>query len=1020
MVRFLIERPVAVVMTFLALTILGIIAWFQLPVSLLPDIPIPEITVRAVHAGASARSMEKLIAAPIRAQLMQVAGLADLDCESREGVTVVYLHFKYGVSTDYAFIEVNEKIDALMAALPQEIGRPQVVKASATDIPVFNLNIRLKEGSSADQFLDLGRFARNVLQRRIEQLPEVALVDVTGTPEPRLTIEPDFDALHRLGLTTDDIEQVLAANNISPGALSIRDGHYTYSLHFLSQVQQASDVENLSINAKGQLIRLGQVAKVSLGSTGAKGFFYSAGRPAICMSVIKQHDTQISDLKARLDEFMGQIKADYPAIEFEISQDQTRLLNYTVNNLRQNLLQGMVLVALVVFVFMKDIKAPFLIGSTMVISLIISLLLFYLLGLSVNIISLSGLILAMGNMIDNSIVVTDNITQHRERGSTLDQACVKGVNEIIAPMLSSMLTNISIFLPLVFISGIAGALFSDEALSVAIGLGVSYLTGITLMPVIYYIAYRSAGNQKSEKQQRTKDFLAKWSARTEKFRPEVFYEKGFNWVFRYKRLTLFLTILSLPLMIGVFYFIPKEKMPLMPETESLLTIDWNENIEVTENLARTSAIMQRALDKKIYTDTYIGTQQFVLQPDKNLFQREAILVMQAPDESTLVRIKTELDSYLRSRYPLARFAFEPVKTIFEKTFNNGEDPLVVIVPFNGADSKSLIPALISLSDSLKALPGAKANAVLPFEQGIEILADQEALLRYQVSVMDVLKALQIRTIGKSVGKLASASEYIPIIIADSPVTLNDLISTTNIQGPKGELIPLRALVKIRFGMDFHTIYAGKEGESARFGLLADSKSLAKSTHKIREMCSKAGFSNIRFGGSLISGNAIFRELAFVLIISLLLLYFILAAQFGSLSQPLLVLLELPVDIAGALLVLWITGHSLNLMSAIGIVVMCGVIINDSILKIDIINQLRHEGYSLMDAIVEGGHRRLRAILMTGLTSILAMVPLFFTDDLGSELQKPFALALIAGMVVGTLVSLYVVPLVYWYINRKRL
>lgn len=269
------------------------------------------------------------------------------------------------------------------------------------------------------------------------------------------------------------------------------------------------------------------------------------------------------------------------------------------------------------------------------------------------------------------------------------------------------------------------------------------------------------------------------------------------------------------------------------------------------------------------------------------------------------------------------------------------------------------------------------------------------------------------------GTLRSFSQFMPIVISDNSLNLNAFLETGSVINNNNENIPVRDLVSRAGSRDFKTITAGKNGEFVPLVFMPEANEKDRYMEQIKETVNKSGSLDVRFSGSLFSNMVLLKEIGVLLVISVLLLYFILAAQFESLSQPLLVLMELPIDIAGALVVLYISGQSLNLMSAMGMVIMSGIIITDSILKLDVINHLRKEGYSLIDAIRTGGHRRLRAIIMTSLTSILAMLPLLFTNDMGSELQKPFSYALIGGMVVGTFVSLYLVPLTYWFIYRKE-
>ena len=459
MIRFLLQRPIAVLMAFTACFIVGLVTYFTIPVSLLPDIAIPEITVQISGQNTSARELENTVVKPVRLQLMQVAGLRDIHSETRDGAGIIRLSFDFGTNTDLAFIEVNEKIDAAMNYLPREVERPRVVKASATDIPVFCLNLTLKTIENDAAFLDLCQFAETVIKRRIEQLPEVAMVDITGILGRQLQIVPDMKLLDMADITLNDLESALSANNIEPGSMTVRDGYYEYNIKFSTLLRTPEDVQNIYIRKNDRIFQIKDLAKVAVVPEKETGLSLANGKRAVTLAVIKQADENMDNMKEALAEVTDYFKSIYPDIEFTITRNQTELLDYTISNLKQNLSLGFLFICIVAILFLGDVKSPAVIGLSMVVSIIISFLFFYLFNMSLNIISLSGLILALGMMIDSSIIVTENIAQYRAKGDNLEEACIKGTTEVITPMLSSTFTTIAVFVPLVFISGIAGAIF---------------------------------------------------------------------------------------------------------------------------------------------------------------------------------------------------------------------------------------------------------------------------------------------------------------------------------------------------------------------------------------------------------------------------------------------------------------------------------------------------------------------------------------------------------------------------------
>nr|HPR31892.1 efflux RND transporter permease subunit [Prolixibacteraceae bacterium] len=504
MVKFLLNKPIAVTMTFIAILIVGLVSVTKIPVSLMPDIAIPEITVQVSSPNTPARELENSVVNGLRQQLMQVAHLDDINSETIDGSSIIRLQFAYGANVDYAFIEVNEKVDRAMSYLPREIQRPRVIKANVSDVPVFYLNVTQKKVSDlrfqisdsrpdgklgnsklsdtrvsdpepsnqqpesglrdrrsqtsnlnrntveiggakpetsnlkpeisnlksqilypvSSEFVVLSRFASNVIRKRLEQLPEVAMVDMSGLARTEILIIPDPEKLDALNLTLGMLENRIATNDIQLGNLSIKDGQYVYNVRFESTLRNKEDIENIFFRACNRLMQLKDVAQVIEHPQKLSGKIVSDKGETITLAVIKQSDAQMRQLKKSLHALVRHFETDYPDLEFAIVRDQTQLLDYSIGNLKQSLWQGALLAFFVMFLFLRDVRSPLLIGITIPVSLVLSLLCFHLMGLSINIISLSGLILGVGMMVDNSIIVIDNIAQHYERN------CLKSLKSL--------------------------------------------------------------------------------------------------------------------------------------------------------------------------------------------------------------------------------------------------------------------------------------------------------------------------------------------------------------------------------------------------------------------------------------------------------------------------------------------------------------------------------------------------------------------------------------------------------------
>ncbi|MDR1582923.1 MAG: efflux RND transporter permease subunit [Prevotellaceae bacterium] len=1019
MIKYLIHRPTSVMMAFLALFILGIVTYMNIPVSLLPDIAIPEVTVQVSGQNASARELENTVVRPLRQQLMQVGKLRDIRSETRDGNAILYLSFEYGANTDLAFIEVNEKIDAAMNYLPREQERPRVIKASATDIPVFNLDLTLRSDSSFEhtdisEFIKLSEFSESVIRRRFEQLPQVAMIDISGLMKKQVIITPDPQLLSVSGISLFDIEEALNSNNIEPGSMTVRDGYYEYVIRFSSILRTVEDVQNIFIRKNDRIYQLKDLATVSLAPEKEKGMAIYNGKRAIVLSVIKQSEENISNMQKAMDEEVARFRNDFPEIEFHVTQNQTELLDYTISNLQQNLLLAFLFVFLISVIFLKDGRLSVIIGLGLFVSLVISLLFFYLFHISLNVVSLTGLILASGNMIDNSIVAADNISQYRKRGLSIPDACVAGTNEISIPMLSSALTNISVFLPLIFMSGIAGALFFDQAFSVTVGLLVSYLAGITFIPVLYKLIY-STGNKKTQCR-----IVVETHGRVSL--PMRLYDAGIHWIFSHKIVMMVVLLLMLPLCFWFFMIIPKEKMPDIKQNELLVTIDWNENIHLRENHERCLQFDRALNNLSEETAVLIGEQQFALNRDRVQTSSESQFYVRMKTAAGIAPLKDKISEWFSGNYPQALVTFSPPGTIFEKIFSTGEADLVVEY-YTTSKTREVDASTIRIMEKNMEEITGEAPVGNSFQNQLNIHIDREKLLLYNTSYDLVYRTLRTAFKENQFATLRSQQQYLPVVMGDEEKTVREIIdrtlieTSTNVDGTRNQMA-LSTFVTVTPSEDLKTIVAGKAGEYIPFYYYKTGQP-EKIIEKVELETRKNTDWEVDFSGTFFSNKRMISEMIVILFVSIMLMFFILSAQFENFKQPLIILFEIPIDITFALGLLIVTGHSLNLMSAIGLVVTSGIIINDSILKVDVMNQLRKEGFSLMDAIHEAGRRRLKAILMTSLTSIVCMLPLLFTGDLGSQLEKPLAIATIGGMIMGTPVSLFVVPLIYWWIYRKK-
>lgn len=1015
-VRNLIHRPIAVTMCLIALIAIGCISFKYIPVSLMPDIDIPQITVQVSYPGASVHEVDAEVVAPLRSQLMQVAGLKDIHSESRMDAGSIFMEFEPGSNIDLIFIEVNEKIDRAMNRMPKELERPKVVKASAMDIPAFYLDLSLKnEGGVKDgglpkagmKFTQLGEFARNIVSKRIEQLPQTAMVDISGTTGAEIICIPDEAKLLSMGLDMETLSKAIQSNNITLGALSVVDGLYRYNIHFDSQLLNREDIENVYINHEGRLVQLKDLCRVEEKLASRAGLVRHDGKNAVTMAVIKQNDAQMEDLQESIEGLVEDLRKEYPDISFDLTRDQTRLLTYSIDNLEQNLYVGAVLACLVLFLFMKDWRLPLLIIITIPLTLIVTLLSFHLLDISLNIISLSGLILGVGMIVDNSIIVIDNVMQRWRQGMPLADALVKGTNEVFTPMLSSVLTTCSVFVPLIFLSGIAGALFYDQAMGVTIALFASLFVAVLVIPVYFMVLYRK------------RKTCPEGEVLDRKFHFNFYapYERGIKWVLRnpVKSVTAF--CLAIPAIFLIYKGLEKERLPYMEHNDALMKIDWNAGISVEENDVRVGDVLKQ-VDGLVQTSTaMVGVQDFVLSHTEDLTTSEAVVYFLAEDGETLRQAQEKIRNYMAERYPHGTVEFGASGNIFDLIFSNDDADLEIRLQRQGGGRPDVQEARAFLDTLSRRFPEVAVQPVVS-ERNIQYVADTEQMAVYHVSYAALQARLRMLVSQNEVYAINEGARSLPVIIGERSMDSRKLLQYT-VRNDEGVDIPLSYLIRETQGEDFKRLYSGNGGDYYPVKITADDRTVESIVDFTERFVKVDPRYSASFTGNYYSSREMIGELVLVLSVAVALLYFILAAQFESIVQPLVILSEIVIDVFWVFLVLWLLGESLNIMSMIGIVVMSGIIINDSILKVDTINRLRREGMPLVTAIWRGGHSRLRPIVMTSLTTILAILPFLSRGDMGSDLQYPLSLTLIVGMVAGTLVSLFFISLAYYLIYRKR-
>lgn len=995
MLRYILHRPIAVSMMTLSVIVVAMVFIKGIPISLLPEIAIPKIAVQVQAANVDARTLENTIVRPIRTQLLQVNNVKDIICRTRNGSAAIDIVLEYGSNINLSFVEVNEKLDQAMSSLPRDLKRPKVIKTTLSDLPIYEIAVVAKD-SIRTSMKDLSIFCEKIILRRMEQMDEVAFVDMHGFTSPQVSIAPNEALLAAMGISESTLIQLINQNNLEIGNLILKQGAYEYNVQLTSRLATIDDIKKIVLSTGNQTFQLADVATVKYAERPRRGSYQYNGKSAIALTVRKQSDANNFDLKAKMDTLLTVFENDYPNISFKVVQDQSKILEASFDNLFTSLLYGLLFSSLIIFAFMRQWKMSVLIIIVVPVSLIFSLFLFYLLGITINIISLTGLILGVGLMIDNAIITIENIRQfHRVR--TLADACVEGPAEIIAPIISSALTTCSVFLPLILLGGIAGALFYDQALSISIALSCSILVSYFLLPVLYFAIVKEDGLVKND--QIKESTFHKWHMRV------------IDRVHDYKYVVI---IAFMSLSILGFFLLPKLKVESFPKTtvESLeLSIDWNEQIGIQESELRL---------KKLYSDLrsdikdiaiHIGELQYLVSSDEqNINESFAVINISPNDE---VKIEEKIRKFFSSNYPRSLLSIKPSKTVIDRILNTESNPLLVAVSSNNQLEAPSFDKIKILLDTIKA---NKITVDPPaIQNNITLRIDKAKAAIYDVSLESIYFKLKSIFNENYITDLKSSEQFIPIYIAGYEGTkVIDKLNESTIANSQGSEISLREFVEWRVIENYKMIASDRNGEMIPLSFDTFQPRMVAKIVSLRKI-----FPNFQFAlsGQHYDNQALFSELNYIFGIVIALLFLILAAQFESLILPFIVLLTIPVSLGGVLITFYLLGYSINLISLVGMIIMSGIVINDAILKVSMLKQATDSGMTIREAMHKASDRRIRAIVMTSLTTILALVPIFFTTGFGSEIQAPLALAVISGISIGTVTSILLIPSLYAVMGR---
>lgn len=1009
MVKYLIQRPIAVLMTFAVLTTMGIVFIKEIPVSLLPDVDVPQILVRVNYPNTAAGVLEQNVIRPMREVLANTGNLKHIESRTADHTGLLYLQFEYGTRMNMAFLEINEKIDRLSNSLPRNMPRPQVIRINTSDIPVIRIQITPKDESDLSNITPL---AERLLKKRLEQLDGVSMVDINGTQHGVIVVTPDKEALQALNLDEAVIAGAIQQANVELGGLNFKEGPNRYFVKVANALEDEEAIAQLPLRLpNGSVIALNRIATVKYEREKATGYHIYNGKEGVVITVQKQPASRMNELVPEIRQAVEQYKKDYPSLDFSLIRDQTFLLDAGIGNLYQDLFYGGLFTIGILFLFLGNWASPLLMSISIPLSLILTFISFYLFGISFNIISLSGLALGIGMLIDNSIVVIDHITRKRTEGMSMIDSSVQGVNEVMTPVISQVLTTVAVYVPLVLLNGMAGALVYDQSIALTISLGVSLLVAFILAPLLYKMFLKTPPEKLKQE-----TLFYRWVLKG--------YHKMVSHILRYKLLYFCITVILMPLGIWLAANIPVSALPRIEKKESLVSISWKDPIDAEENLRRVKMLVKNIQPMCSVTESEIGIEQFMLQKENNTMQQSEVYFFCENDE-TKYKTDERVKQWLQHYYPYATWQITDAPNAFTQLFNEDEPylearfkPLRNTGPAHADDN---LPAVLKEIN----IP-YKTGAGLEEEQSISVIPDNEKLAVYGISRSKVEQVLQQQFGEYIVSEIKQLGEVKSIRLSTGKNTFDEKLNST-IKGANGVEYTLRYFVSFLKEKQPKYITADKTGPYKSVTFDKNTANIPSLLQRIPMLASSYDY-KVEFSGSYFSGRQQLSQLWLILGIVLLLLYFILAIQYEDLVLPVVVMLTIPLGITGGMFLLYITGGTLDVMAGIGFIVILGLIVDDPILKIDTLKRLEkkygmqhlQQDEKLLEKIIhEAGDQCLKPLLMVSLTTSIALVPVLFVGGIGNDLQKPLSIVIIGGLTIGTFFTTWFIPIAYWYVSKLR-
>lgn len=974
-------RPVAVAVFAVVILVLGAVAVLRTPVDLLPSVEYPRLTVETTYPPSSPYEVERLVTDPIEQSIAGVRGLRSYTSRSYGDRSRVTLEFGWGTRMDYARLEVREKLDVAGWSLPDQAGRPTLVEYDPSRRPFMEILVS-REGD----WTETTDFVRRVITTRIEQVDGVAACEMEGGAEAAVFVRLRDGAMEEMGVSPTVVAAALAgANARTPGGL-VREGQKEFFLSLEGQFESLEDVEATVVGFRGSSpIVLGDIAEVSLAEKPLTEWAGADGERCIILRIRKMSGGNTVDISGRVAGVLDEMRERYPDVRIEVLQDDAVFITESIDGVIESLIMGSILAFAVLFLFLREWRSPVIMGISIPLSVAVALFALYLSGITLNIMSLGGLALGTGLLVDNSIVVLEAIHRRRERGDGPVEAAVKGTSEVGGAIVASTMTTLVVFFPVVYLEGVTSQLFRDQALAVSFALVASLLVAVTVVPLL---AARYPSAPSGDPTAKLRDWYAGVARR-------AFARPG-----RVVAASVLLAALTaVPAVL-----LPRQLLPSIPVEQIDLSFSAPEGTPVDDLVL----FSERAMELASRSGATAVSGRAGVRSREGV---DALLTAtyESPGEASRAMRDLPPAWALGQIFPLNA---TPHETLLGEILGGGGGFTAYV---EGEDLDADLASAQALAGLIAGYPGVQSveTGYLP--------GRPEILLRFDAELMSLLgfDPGQVSDWVESMARGLEATTYYRqdervdvLVLSDTGegIPLEDALARATDAG--GILVPLGRLVDVerRQLPGYVEHYQGNRAVS--LSISSSSGNLAGLSG--RASADAAGLGGqapvtLRTGPEVEEMDRTSRGLLLAAILAAALVYVLMAAQFESFKGPFVIMFTVPLGLIGVVLALLLTGQGWNALSGIGVVILSGIVVNDGILLVERIGQLRREGLEPADAVVGAGRDRLRPVLMTSTTTILGLLPMAVGLGTGGTLRQPLAVAVIGGMTAATLLTLVVVP-----------